>query len=192
MVSVELESWWLDESALPDLLWARLRCFSDGRAEVLDLDGRLTQFTSADEARLFLLEDEYAQLDRIGVEDFIDVGMLGVPRPPHAHTDVELIGLMTVRAHAARSPPVSRTVGDESKRRRDGKHCPVCLAPLRKNAPRTRTVRECKLCGAHPQPEKMCRRCSAVDGAIWEGRSGAACSTCGLHGSKGDVVVELA
>jgi hypothetical protein len=192
-MSVVFESWWLDESALPDLLWARLRCFSDGRAEVLDLDGRYTQFASEDEARLFLLEDEYAQLDRIAVENFIDAGMSpGVPRPPQAHSDVELVGLMTVRAQPARCPPASRPVGDESKRRRDGKHCPVCLAPLRKNAPRTRTVRECNLCGAHPQPAKTCRRCSAVDGAIWESRSGAACSTCGLHGSKRDVVAEFA
>ncbi len=62
MTSVVLETWWLDESALPDLLWARLRCFSDGRAEVFDLDGNVTSFATAEEARMFLLEDEYAQL----------------------------------------------------------------------------------------------------------------------------------
>ena len=73
-----------------------------------------------------------------------------------------------------------------SKRRRDGEHCPVCLAPLRKNAGRTRRVRECAECGAHPAAGKACARCGAEN--LWQGRSGVGCATCGHHGSPGEVV----
>ena len=38
MATVVEISWWLDWSALPErLLWARLRVFADGSADVLDL-----------------------------------------------------------------------------------------------------------------------------------------------------------
>ena len=73
-----------------------------------------------------------------------------------------------------------------SKLRRGGRHCPVCIAPLQKNAKRTRLRRECIACGAHPIREKRCARCGAAN--IWEGRSGAGCVTCGHHGRKEDVL----
>jgi hypothetical protein len=76
----------------------------------------------------------------------------------------------------------------EAKRRRSDKYCPVCLAPLEKNATRTRRIRECRSCGAHPQLEKACRRCSGTTGAVWESRTAAACRTCGLHGPKSEVI----
>ena len=72
------------------------------------------------------------------------------------------------------------------KLRRDGRHCPFCLAPLVKNSPRTRRKRECVACRAHPSPGKRCLRCSAE--AIWENKAGAACRSCGLHGKKSEVV----
>src|SRR5580693_7624615 len=67
------------------------------------------------------------------------------------------------------------------KLRRGGKHCPVCLAPLRKIAPHTRLRRECIVCGAHVS-RKPCRGCGGR--AVWEGPTGAACQSCGIHGSK--------
>jgi hypothetical protein len=74
-----------------------------------------------------------------------------------------------------------------SKLRRGKRHCPVCLAPLGKVAGRTRLMRSCSACGAHPQESKRCLRCGAT-GSIWEGRRGAACQACGLHGPKPAVV----
>lgn len=74
----------------------------------------------------------------------------------------------------------------ESKLRRSRRHCPVCLEPLAKNAARTKRKRACDACGANPQPGKRCARCSAEE--IWEGRRGAACQSCGLHGTKAAVI----
>jgi hypothetical protein len=70
----------------------------------------------------------------------------------------------------------------ESKRRRDGRHCPVCLAPLKKIAGRTRLRRECVECGAHPSEQKTCRKCGGD--ALWESKRGVACQACGSHGTK--------
>jgi hypothetical protein len=75
----------------------------------------------------------------------------------------------------------------ESKLRRGGKHCPVCLAPLRKNARRTRVMRACTVCEAHVSHQKRCSRCGAE--ALWENKSGAACQSCGLYGAKIAVIV---
>jgi hypothetical protein len=84
-------------------------------------------------------------------------------------------------------PHVPRNRGTaESKLRRGGKHCPVCLAPLRKNAPRTRLVHDCGACRAHVSRGKHCRKCGAD--AVWENKAGAACQRCGLTGSKRDVI----
>lgn len=73
-----------------------------------------------------------------------------------------------------------------SKLRRGGRHCPVCLEPLPKNAGRTRRVRYCPACGAHPSQGKHCLRCGAE--AVWESRQRAACRSCALHGSKCEVI----
>lgn len=74
-----------------------------------------------------------------------------------------------------------------SKLRRDKKHCPVCLAPLQKNARRTKLMKECTACGAHVQASKICAKCSRE--TIWQGKRGAACQACGFHGSATSVVV---
>lgn len=74
----------------------------------------------------------------------------------------------------------------ESKLRRGGKHCPLCLAPLARNAGRTRRQRQCLACGAHPSAEKHCLRCGAAP--VWEAKSGAACPRCGVRGPKRDVL----
>lgn len=81
--------------------------------------------------------------------------------------------------------PRNRSVA-ASKLRRSRTHCPVCLAALVKNQRRTRRMRKCVVCEAGPQPLKVCRRCGAEE--IWQGKSGVACQSCGLHGTKEDVI----
>jgi len=98
MSSVIDETWWLDTSGLPDLLWARLRVFADGTAELFDLDGRYTKFASRDEARLFLLEDEYEAVTTMEAADLALHGLPpGGPTPPNASDDSELVAQMLVR-----------------------------------------------------------------------------------------------
>jgi hypothetical protein len=58
-------TWWLDSSALPEQIWARLRVAHDGSAEVLDCDGSLHQFSDASEAEHWLREDEYSRLSEL-------------------------------------------------------------------------------------------------------------------------------
>src|SRR6478672_4485193 len=76
----------------------------------------------------------------------------------------------------------------ESKLRRSPRHCPVCLAALGKIAPRTRLLKMCSECRAHPSAEKECSRCGAR--AVWENKRGAACRQCGLHGAKSTVIAD--
>lgn len=73
-----------------------------------------------------------------------------------------------------------------SKLRRGGRHCPICLAAFVKNAKRTRRVRCCGACGAHPQADKTCASCGAD--AIWQARGQAACQRCGAHGDANTII----
>lgn len=50
--------WWLDESALPRLIWARLMRAEDGFL-VQDADGKLHLFETIFDAVTWLREDEY-------------------------------------------------------------------------------------------------------------------------------------
>jgi hypothetical protein len=91
------EEWWLDSSGLPDLLWARLTVYSDGSAEVLDLDGTYHDFASREEAVDWLSEDEYSRMD-----DLIEDGLLpDTTTPPSAPSEAELVLQMLV--HSARA-----------------------------------------------------------------------------------------
>ena len=74
----------------------------------------------------------------------------------------------------------------QSKLRRGKKHCPVCLAPLGKNSTRTRLLKFCHVCQAHPSEGKHCVKCQAQ--SVWENKQSAACQACGLHGMKLDVI----
>jgi hypothetical protein len=74
----------------------------------------------------------------------------------------------------------------EQKLRKGGRNCPVCLAELRKTAPKTRRMRACLACNAHPSPAKRCARCGAA--AVWENKQDAACQRCGTHGAKRAVI----
>ncbi len=74
----------------------------------------------------------------------------------------------------------------ESKIRRSGRNCPICLVAFPKNARGTKRIRMCPACQAHPSVTKSCNRCAAE--AIWENKQSAACQSCGNHGSKFEVV----
>ena len=90
-------TWWLDHSALPDLLWARLRVHPSGTADVLDLDGKLHTFLSEEEAVHWLSEDEYARLEYLLEEGEVAPTL----QPPHAIREEALVPLMRVlRQHA--------------------------------------------------------------------------------------------
>lgn len=56
--------WWLDESALAHLVWARMMQSQDG-ITVRDIDGRLNLFETRDEAIAWLREDEYEMLSEL-------------------------------------------------------------------------------------------------------------------------------
>jgi hypothetical protein len=82
--------------------------------------------------------------------------------------------------HTSRSRGVA-----ESKLRRDGRHCPVCLKALPRIAGKG-LARKCTSCEAQPEPARRCARCH--EEAIWETNIKAACQACGNHGSKLRVV----
>jgi hypothetical protein len=52
--------WWLDESALPNLVWARLTHADAHR--VVDCDGKVHRFSDSRSALAWLAEDEYVPL----------------------------------------------------------------------------------------------------------------------------------
>ena len=66
-----LVQWWLDSSALPDLYWARLQINTHGTAEIRDLDDRIHHFSTIEEARQFLREDEYQPLHELIEEGLV-------------------------------------------------------------------------------------------------------------------------
>lgn len=70
-MSSALVSWWLDYASLPEReLWARLEIEESGTAIVNDCDGKTQRFSSAADARNWLMEDEYALLENIDSEEF--------------------------------------------------------------------------------------------------------------------------
>lgn len=89
------DTWWLDESALPDLLWACLRVYKNGAAEVLDLDGNTHEFDSEQDARLWLLEDEYSSLANLIKDGDVEPSV----QPPEAATFESLVERMSRRRH---------------------------------------------------------------------------------------------
>lgn len=65
--------WWLDESSLPRLTWARLRpMFDRGLVAVLDCDGKLWMFDGLEEARRWLREEEYESLADLKADGLVD------------------------------------------------------------------------------------------------------------------------
>jgi hypothetical protein len=73
-------SWYVDYSSLPEQeRWARLEIDDSGREVVLDCDGKIHEFPSADHALHWLAEDEYSILENIDAAEFMDGRK---PQPP--------------------------------------------------------------------------------------------------------------
>ena len=76
--------WWVSHCTLPELLWARLRVFSDGTADVCFVpDGTLCGFDARHYAEYFLGEDEYTKLASLDTDDEREYGItLASIHPP--------------------------------------------------------------------------------------------------------------
>lgn len=77
----------------------------------------------------------------------------------------------------------------ESKLRRGGRHCPVCLQPLVRISGKGRFAHKCAVCGAQPQQSRRCAKCNQE--AVWEVNARAACQACGHHGSRIRVIAAV-
>ena len=79
-------------------------------------------------------------------------------------------------------PRAKKSGEPEAARRRDGRHCPVCLAVLPRLAGQSGAARRCLQCGAQPAAGPRCKSCGGE--AVWEGPTMAGCASCGHHGSR--------
>lgn len=101
-VEPHTDSWYLMDSSFPDLNWARLRIFSSGATEVFDCDGATHRFTSVEEAKAWLSEDEFRPLDALDAEDEREHGIvLAEINVPRADSDLELKPRMYVHRDSA-------------------------------------------------------------------------------------------
>jgi hypothetical protein len=84
--------------AFLNLNWARLRVFTDGSADVFDMDGRTLEFPDEEEASMSLAEDEFSELSEFDEEDEREWGIpLRSLAPPTGDSDEELLPQMYVR-----------------------------------------------------------------------------------------------
>ena len=92
---IELEQWWLAAPAML-LVWARLRVFDSGIAQVFDSQGETLSYDSEDSARAALLEAEFCALDGLDDDDAVAMtGMLADElQPPQGDSDEELLPQM--------------------------------------------------------------------------------------------------
>lgn len=74
----------------------------------------------------------------------------------------------------------------DEARRRDGRHCPVCLAVLPRLSGPAGAARRCARCGAERTDGVRCSKCR--EEAVWQAKTMAACASCGHHGSKVTVI----
>jgi len=86
-------SWWLDQSALPDLYWARVQTWDGHGFVVLDCDGRTTILENCGSPSAFMAEDEYVPYEELLADGAIPADT----RPPGAASDEQLLSLMIVR-----------------------------------------------------------------------------------------------
>jgi hypothetical protein len=98
MKKLKEHKWYLMSCSFPDLNWARLTVYLDGSAEVFDCDGRTTAFASAEEARHWLLEDEFLALENLDDEDERELGRpLSSITPPSGNSKEDLLAQMFER-----------------------------------------------------------------------------------------------
>lgn len=94
---VTFEQWWV--TALGNVLvWARMRVFESGIAEVYSADGETLRYDDEDSAHAALLDAEFRALDGLDEDDAAVLGFdLGSIRPPEAGNDEELLRYMTAK-----------------------------------------------------------------------------------------------
>jgi len=92
---VQIEQWWV--ASLGNLLiWARLRVFDSGKAEVFSAEGENLYYDDEDSAHMALLDAEFRAWDGLDEDDAAMLGFdLGSIAPPEAENDHELLPLMT-------------------------------------------------------------------------------------------------
>jgi hypothetical protein len=71
----ETGEWWVDENALPDVLWARLSVGADGTATVLDPDGQTHRFASRTDAANWLSENDFMRASTLEESQLLSLGM---------------------------------------------------------------------------------------------------------------------
>ena len=91
---IEYSQWWLTCIGRT-IIWARLRVFESGVAEVFDCDGQTLVYESEDTARAALMDAEFRSLDGL---DHDDAALLGVEleqlQAPQAQSDQNLVAQM--------------------------------------------------------------------------------------------------
>ena len=89
---LKVTQWWLHECDLPILRWARLRCFSNGTADVTwDERGTTYGFRTPTFAEFFLAEDEYVPIDNLNDAHQKELGidLSNVARPNWTDIDAQ-------------------------------------------------------------------------------------------------------
>ncbi|MEH1845721.1 MAG: hypothetical protein V7L25_12175 [Nostoc sp.] len=98
------ENWWLMWCSFPKLNWARLRVYDDFSAEILDCDGSKYTFSNEEEARYYLMEDEFTQFESLDEEDEQELGIpLYLIQIPKGKNEKELIEKMYVKQSEIRN-----------------------------------------------------------------------------------------
>lgn len=90
-----VEQWWV--ASLGDtLVWARMRVFDSGLAEVFSADGETLRYDDEDSAHGALLDAEFRAFDGLDEDDAAVLGFdLDSIDPPEAENDEDLLRYMT-------------------------------------------------------------------------------------------------
>ena len=98
--------WWL-ASLGNAMVWARLRVFDSGAADVLSSDGGLIRYADELEARAALMDADYQALEGMDDDDALPFGkLLEELQPPEADSDSDedLVPLLVELVNANRNP----------------------------------------------------------------------------------------
>ncbi len=96
-MTTESEQWWIANFG-DVLIWARLRLLPEGKAEILDYDGKTHSYPDEDTACMALLDAEFRAFEGLDEEDANEMGFsLQEVFPPEAEDEESLISLMAQR-----------------------------------------------------------------------------------------------
>ena len=89
------DQWWI--ASLGDaLVWARMRIYDSGVAEIFNAEGEVLRYDDEDAARMAMLDAEFRAFDGLDDDDATVLGFeLDCIEPPDAENDEELLPLMT-------------------------------------------------------------------------------------------------